>query len=374
MSDRRRTGSTRDGNHETGDGPPTVGTSPDGRPNDGEPGVDVPSDGGVGEVGPNEKAMARRPEGPAHERKATLGQTLKRTFTELREDNATDWAASLTYYAMLSLFPAVLAMVSIVGLFGDPQEVTRKLTEIVESFGPSGTADTLREPIQSLTADRGTAGIMLVVGIVVALWSGSGYVGAFMRASNVIWEVEEGRPIYKLRPLQMLVTLIQVLLLAAVGLALVATGPVARNIGSNLGIGDTALTVWDIAKWPVMVLVVLLCIGLLYYAAPNAKVRGFRSVLPGAVAAVVVWAVASALFALYVANFGSYDKTYGSLGGIIIFLVWLWLTNLAVVFGAELNAERERSREIAEGRPDAERELQLDLRDEPKPTKRSRTG
>ena len=348
----------------------TTGTSDEGP----TPGIDTPSDGGVARVGPHEKAMARRPEGPAHETEASLAQTLKRTATELREDGATDWAAALTYYSVLSIFPALLAMVSIVGVFGDPEEVTQTMTDIVESFGPSGTADTLREPIESLTANRNTAGVMLVVGLVGALWSGSGYVRAFSRASNVVWEVEEGRPIYKLRPLQMLVTLVLVLLLAAVAVALVATGPVASNVGSALGIGDLALTIWGIAKWPVMIAVVLLCIALLYHAAPNAEVRSFGFVLPGAVAAVVGWLIVSALFSIYLANFGSYNQTYGSLAGIIIFLIWLWLTNLSVIFGTEFNAERERSRELAEGTSDAERELQIDLRDEPEPKKRSRTG
>lgn len=364
------------GRDTAGSRPPRASTTPEPGDRDQEPtpGIDVPSDGGVARVGPDEKAIARRPEGPAHEADASVGQTLKRTATELREDSATDWAAALTYYSVLSMFPALLAMVSIVGLFGDPEEVTQTLTDIVESFGPSGTADTLQGPIESLTANRNTAGVMLVVGLFGALWSGSGYVRAFSRASNVVWEVEEGRPIYKLRPLQMLVTLVLVLLLAAVALALVATGPVASNVGSALGIGDLTITIWGIAKWPVMVAVVLLCISLLYFAAPNAKVRSFRFVLPGAAAAVVGWVIASALFSLYIANFGSYNETYGSLGGVIIFLVWLWLSNLAVIFGTELNAERERSRELIEGTSDAERELQIDLRDEPKPKKRSRTG
>jgi membrane protein len=215
---------------------------------------------------------------------------------------------------------------------------------------------------------------MLIVGVAAALWTASGYVGAFMRAANVIYEVDEGRSIVKLRPLQMLVTLVLVLLLAMVLVALVLTGPVAEAVGSAVGLGSAAVTVWDIAKWPVLLAVVVVMIALLYYASPNAKLRGMRSILPGAALAVVVWLVASAAFAFYVANFGSYDKTYGALGGVVIFLVWVWLTNVAILLGAELNAERERSRQLEAGTPGAERELQLDERSEPKPKQRTRTA
>lgn len=318
--------------------------------------------------------MARLPEGPEHPRSTAGGSTLKRTVTEFSEDNGTIWAAALTYYGVLSVFPALLALVSIAGLLADPRKVTNTLTDVIGQLAPAGAVDALSGPIQQVTANPGTAGIMLVVGLLGALWSASGYIGAFTKASNVIWEVEEGRPFYLLRPLQMLVTLVQVVLLAVVAVGVVLTGPVASAVGSSLGIGSVAVTVWDFAKWPVMVGVVLLAIALLYHAAPNARQRGFGSVLPGAVLAVVVWLVASVAFAFYVANFGSYNKTYGTLGGVISFLVWYWITNLAVVLGAELNAERERAREFDSGVPGAERELQVDLRREPKGSKRSRTG
>jgi membrane protein len=320
------------------------------------------------------KRSGRIPEGPAHARKGSLGQTLKRTMTEFSEDNLTDSAAALTYYAVLSIFPALLAMVSIVGLVGDPQTITKTLTDIVSSVGPASAATALKGPIEGLTKSSGTAGILLIVGIVSALWTASGYVGAFMRASNVIYEVEEGRSVFKLRPLQMLVTLVLVVMLTLVLLSVVLTGPIASAVGSAVGLGGTAVTVWNIAKWPVLLLVVILMIALLFYASPNAKLRGLKSILPGAAVAVVVWLVASAAFAFYVANFGSYNKTYGTLGGIISFLVWLWITNLAILFGAELNAERERSRQLEAGEPEAERELQLTERSAPKAKKRSRTA
>ena len=321
-----------------------------------------------------QKRSGRRPEGPAHPRSGSLVQTLKRTITEFKEDELTDRAAALTYYGVLSIFPALIALVSIVGLVGDPATVTRTLTDVVSSIGPASAVDTFKGPIESITSNRGAAGILLFVGIAAALWTASGYVGAFMRAANVIYEVEEGRSFIKLRPLQMLVTLVLVLMLALVLMAVVLTGPLAEAVGSAIGLGSTAVTVWDIAKWPVLLGFVVAMIALLYFASPNAKLGGFKSILPGAALAVVIWLLASAAFAFYVANFGSYDKTYGALGGVVIFLVWVWLTNVAILLGAELNAERERSRQLERGTPGAERELQLDERSAPKDSKRSRTA
>ncbi|HEU4701829.1 MAG TPA: YihY/virulence factor BrkB family protein [Conexibacter sp.] len=313
---------------------------------------------------PHRRRMDYRPHGT--DARTGFFPTLKRTLLEFREDNMTDWAAALTYYGLLALFPALIALVSIVGFFGDPVTTTRKLTDVVTSIGPSSAQDTFRGPIESITSNRGTAGLLFFVGLGVALWSASGYVGAFMRASNVVYETPEGRPFWKLRPLQILVTLAMVVLLALLALSLVLTGPVVDEVAGPLGISDAATTAWDIAKWPVMLAVVILMIAVLYHASPNVKLPGFKWVTPGALVAVVVWLIASALFALYVANFGSYDKTYGTLGGVVVLLIWLWITNLALLLGLEMNAERERSRELEAGVPGAERELQLDARDAPK--------
>ena len=301
--------------------------------------------------------------------KPSLFATLKRTFTEFSEDNMTDWAAALTYYGLLSLFPAVIALVSIIGLVGDPQSTTKTLTQVVSQLGPSSAAKTFSGPIQSITSHKSAAGILFVVGLATALWSASSYVGAFMRAANVIYETPEGRPFWKLRPLQILVTLVMILLLAAVLLGLVLTGPVVKAVAGPLGIGSTAQTIWNIAKWPIMFLVVVVMFSVLFHAAPNVKVPGMRWVSAGALFAIVVWIVASALFAFYVANFGSYDKTYGTLGGVVGLLVWMWITNCALLLGMELNSERERSRELERGVPRADREIQLEPRDEPKPQK-----
>src|SRR3954447_2054386 len=299
----------------------------------------------------------------------SLLATVKRTVTEFSEDNMSDWAAALTYYGLLSLFPALIALISIVGLVADPASTTRTVTQIVTKLGPSSAADTFAGPLQSITSHRSAAGILLVVGLATPLWSASSYVGAFMRAANVIYETPEGRPFWKLRPLQILVTLVMLLLLAAVALALVMTGPVVDAVAGPLGVGSTAVSIWNIAKWPVLLAVVVTMFAVLFYAAPNVKLAGFRWVTPGALFAIVIWLIASAGFAFYVANFGSYDKTYGTLGGVVVLLVWMWITNVALLLGMELNAERERAKELAAGDERADKEIQLEPRAEPKEAK-----
>lgn len=295
--------------------------------------------------------------------------TLKRTVSEFSEDNMTDWAASLTYYGLLSLFPALIALVSIIGLVADPETTTEKLTEIVTNLGPASAADTFSGPIDSITSSRGSSGLALIVGLGLSIWSASGYVGAFSRASNVIYETQEGRPFWKLRPIQLLVTLVMILLLALLALGLVMTGPVVSAVAEPLGIGSSAQTVWNIAKWPVMLIVVMLLFAVLYHSSPNVKLPGFKWVTPGAVVALGVWIVASVAFAFYVSNFGSYNKTYGTLGGFVALLVWFWISNIALLFGLELNSEVERNREFEQGVARAEHEIQLEPRDEPKPRK-----
>ncbi len=297
---------------------------------------------------------------------ARISSVLKRTFAELKDDNLTDWAAALTYYGLLALFPALIALVSILGLIGNPKVTTSTITEAIIAIGPKSAAQTFAGPIRSIASNQSAAGFAFVLGLAVALWSASGYVGAFIRASNAIYETTEERPFWKLRPLQLAVTLIMVLLMAALTLGLVLTGPVVEAVAKPLGVSSTAVDVWNVAKWPVMVAVFVGMVGVLYYASPNAKIRGFRWVTPGSLVAIVVWAIAAAAFAAYVANFGSYDKTYGTLGGLVVLLVWFWISNLAILFGHELNAELERGAEIAEDRHGAEREIQLDSRVEPK--------
>jgi membrane protein len=290
------------------------------------------------------------------------GGVLKRTFGEFKEDNLTDWAAALTYYGIVSIFPALIALVSILGLIG--QSATKPLLDNLGSFAPGPTHEILSNALHGLTQSRSPAGILFIVGLAGAIWSASGYIGAFIRASNVIWDVEEGRPIWRTIPLRVVVTIVMLVLLAASAFAVVVTGPLADRVGKLIGIGGAAVTAWDIAKWPVLILVVSLMFSVLYYASPNVRQPGFKWVTPGGILAVVVWILASAAFGLFVANFGSYNKTYGSLGAIVIFLVWLWLTNVAILLGAELNAEIERGRQIEAGQP-PDREPFLPPRVEP---------
>lgn len=304
-------------------------------------------------------------EAPARMGWAGWKAALRRTFDAFRSDQVTDLAAALTYYGVLALFPAMVALVSIVGLFGDPRAVTDTLTQIVRDLGPSTAANTFAGPIESITSDRQTAGLLLVVGIVGALYSASGYVGAFIRASNRIYGVQEGRPFWKLRPLQLAVTLAMVMFLAVVVAALVISGPLAEAVGRAVGLEAATVQLYGLAKWPVLLGVVLGMLAFLYYIAPNVKLPGFTWITPGSLLALAVWVIASVGFAFYVSNFGSYNKTYGTLGGVISFLVWLWITNIAVLLGVELNAELERTREVQAGMPGAEDGIQLPPRQAP---------
>jgi membrane protein len=296
---------------------------------------------------------AARPDTPAQlDRRSWLG-VLKRTFSEFKDDNVTDWAAALTYYGILSLFPGLLLLVSILGLAG--ASATQPLIDNLSTVAPGAAKDIASNAIRGLQSSRGSSGVLAIVGAGVALWSASNYVGAFMRAANAIYEVDEGRRFWKVRPLQLAVTLVMVLLLALCALAVVLTGPLAQSAGDLVGVGGTAVAVWNVAKWPVIAVIFMTMLALLYYAAPNVRHPRAPWVSPGAIAAVLIWLVASAAFAFYVANFGSYNKTYGALGGVIVFLTWLWISNIAVLLGAELNAETERGRQIEGGmHPDTE--------------------
>jgi membrane protein len=320
--------------------------------------------------------MARNGEltSPAALPRASWGDTLKRTARKAKDDKINHWGAALTYYAVLSLFPALLVMVSLVGLFGSPARVTKVLVDTVSELGPSTAAETFQGPIESITSNRGGAGIALVVGIAAALWAASGYVSAFADASNAIYETDEGRPFWKLKPLQLVVTFLLILIAALVALGLVLSGPIVGALGGALGISDSVLTAWRFAKWPAMLVLVLVILGVLYYTAPNARVSGVRWVSGGAIVALIAWIAVSFAFALYVANFGSYNKTYGALGGVVVFLLWLWLTNLAILLGAEFNAETERAKQLHAGVRGADRELKLPAREPATDGVPSRTG
>jgi membrane protein len=308
----------------------------------------------------------RKPGSPTQLGRQTWLGVAKRAFKEFKDDNVTDWAASLTYYAVLSIFPALIVFVSLLGVFGQGQETVNTLLQIAADLGvPEEVRNTLQQPIEEVVNQRGDAGPLLGIGLLGALWTASGYVGAFIRASNAIYEVEEGRKFYILRPLQIVVTVAAVLLLTIITLMIVSSGNVAQAIGDAIGVGDTVVTVWNIVKWPIIVVIVSLMIAALYHIAPNVKQPRFRWFTLGGLLALVLWVLASLAFGLYVANFGSYNKTYGSLGAVITFLVWLWITNNVILFGAEVNAELERGRELEAGQP-AEEDIQLPHRRRPK--------
>lgn len=309
----------------------------------------------------------RKPDSPTDlDKKSWLG-VAKRAFSEFKDDNVTDWSAALTYYAVLSIFPGIIVFVSLLGLLGQGPDTVQKLLDILQQIGvPRDALGSLEKPIGEVVDQQsGKAGLTLVLGVLGALWSASGYIGAFIRASNAIYEVEEGRKFYILRPLQILITIVGVLLLTAITLALIASGSVAQAIGDAIGVGSGVVTAWNIAKWPIIVIIISLMIAGLYNVAPNVKQPKFKWFTLGGFLALVLWVLASVGFGFYVANFGSYNKTYGSLGAVISFLVWMWITNNVLLFGAEVNAELERGRELEAGQP-AEEDIQLPHRKAPK--------
>ncbi|ERK73529.1 YihY/virulence factor BrkB family protein [Leifsonia aquatica] len=303
----------------------------------------------------------RKPAQPAKLEKQTWMFVVRKAFREFITDQCTDIAAALTYYAVLSLFPALIALVSLLGVFGQGKKGVEALLGIIQDVAPGSTVDVIRGPVENF-AKSPAAGVALVLGIVIAIWSASGYVGAFARGMNRIYEIDEGRPFWKLKPQQLLVTIIAIVLMLVVALILVVSGPVTKSLGSALGIGEVPQVVWSIIKWPILLLVVILILAILYYAAPNAKQPKFRWMSMGALIAIIVLAIATLLFGFYVANFSNYDKTYGSLAGVIVFLLWLWIANLALLFGAEFDAEVERGRELQAG-IEAEEQIQLPPRD-----------
>jgi membrane protein len=288
-------------------------------------------------------------------------QVLKRTFKEFSEDNLTDWAAALTYYGVLAIFPALIVLVSILGLVGE--SATQPLIDNLGTVAPGPAKEIFTSAIENLQGDQGAAGVLFIVGLLGALWSASGYVAAFMRASNAIYDMEEGRPVWKTLPVRVGLTIVLLTLLAVTTIAVVLTGGLAEKVGDLVGLGSTAVEVWNIAKWPVLLVVVSFMFALLYWAAPNVKQPGFRWVSPGGVLAVIGWLIASAAFAFYVSNFGSYNKTYGALGGVVVFLVWLWISNIVILLGAEFNAELERQRAIEGGMRPKDREPFAEPRD-----------
>ncbi|MEU0672157.1 YhjD/YihY/BrkB family envelope integrity protein [Streptomyces sp. NPDC006172] len=304
------------------------------------------------EPGPDESVERRAPDEPTQLPKRSWGAVLKGTVKEFKDDELTDRAAALTYYGILSLFPALLVLVSLLGVAG--KSATDEVLANVRKLAPGSARDIISDAVTQLQGRGGVGSIMAVVGIVLAVWSASGYVAAFIRSANAVYDMPEGRPVWKVLPVRVGVTVVLLVLAVVSALIVVFTGDLARRAGETLGIGDTALTVWSIAKWPVLVVLVTIMIALLYWATPNVKVRGFKWITPGSVLALLIWLIASAGFAFYAANFASYNKTYGTLAGVIVFLVWLWISNIAILLGLEFDAELSRQRAVAGGLPDDE--------------------
>ncbi len=310
--------------------------------------------------GPGEQVERNAPNQPTDLARKSWRAALKRTVTEFKADELADRAAALTYYGILAFFPALLVLVSLLGVAGD--SATRSILGSITKVAPGAARDVITNAVRQLQSSSGTGSVLAIVGLLMALWSASGYVAAFIRTSNAVYDVPEGRSVWKVMPLRLVLTLTLMTLACVSALIVVFTGALARQLGTALGVGETALAVWSIAKWPVLVLLVTLMIALLYWASPNARVRGFRWITPGSFLALAIWMIASAGFALYVADFGSYDRTYGTLAGVVVFLVWLWITNLAVLLGLEFDAELARERAIVGGHP-AEEEPYVEPRD-----------
>lgn len=304
---------------------------------------------GMGENRADGERTREPPDTPTDLSKRSWWGVLKRTVSGFRRNNLTDWAAALTYYGILSIFPALVALVAVVGLLGS--DAIDTLLDNLSGVVPGPAQEIVTTALQNLEGSQRLAGYALIISLAIALWSASGYVAAFMRASNAVYEMPEGRPIWKTIPIRLAITVVLVVLLAASAVAVVFTGSLASWAGDLIGLGDTAIAVWDIAKWPVLVLIVSLILAILYWAAPNVRQPGFRWITPGSILAVLLWIVVSAAFGLYVANFGSYNQTYGALASVIIFLVWLWLSNIAVLLGLEFDAELQRGRAIEAGHP-----------------------
>jgi membrane protein len=313
-------------------------------------------------TGPNGQARGKATGGPAATGGGLWRAAAKRTFAEFSDDQLSDRAAALTYYAVLAIFPGLLVVVSLLGILG--KSATQPLLTNFLNVAPSNVKQIIEPELTRLQGAHTSASFAAILGIVLALWSASAYIAAFMRASNAIYDVPEGRPFWKKTPQRVGITLLVMVMLVASALIVVVSGGLARHVGQVLGIGSTAVTVWNIAKWPVLLIIVILIVSILYWVAPNAKrQKGFRLISPGGVIAVLVWLIASALFAFYVANFSHYNKTYGSIAGVIIMLIWLWISNLAILFGAEFNAELERGRAAEAGEFPLGQEPYVKLRD-----------
>ncbi|QFU98546.1 Putative ribonuclease-like protein YfkH [Luteimicrobium xylanilyticum] len=308
-----------------------------------------------------DQQRTEEPSSPTELTKPSWGYVAKRSIREFQSDGGQDLAAALTFYAVLAAAPATVALVSLLGFVGDPEKAINDTLDSIRDFAPPQTLDQVESFIRPIAGSTGS-GWALVIGLVLALWSASGFVGAFGRAMNRVYGVPEGRPVWKLRPWLLLVTAVVFVIVVAIIAAMVLSGSIARQVGDLVGLSSTAVTVWNVVKWPVIVILAVLLVALLYWATPNVKQTKFRWISPGALVALVIAAVATLLFGFYVGHAANYNATYGTLAGLFILLLWIYILNMVLILGAEVDAELERGRELQAGVA-AEEDIQLPLRD-----------
>ncbi|MUN62599.1 YihY family inner membrane protein [Kocuria sediminis] len=320
--------------------------------------ADPETSGGPGE----DPDGAGKPSSPTQITGLSWSYVLRRTVHEFRRDECTDSAAVLTFFAVLSVFPALLAVVSLLGVVGQAEETVGTILRLLHESGvPAEAVAVLEGPIREL-AESSAAGPALVTGLVGALWTASAYVRAFGRSMNRIYEVEEGRPFWKLYPLMVGVTLVLVALAVGMMLVVLLSGPVAERLGELVDLPGSTLRLWQAARGPVVLALLSFVVALLYSTTPNVRQPRFRWLGIGSVTAIVVMAAATAGFSSYVSRFGNYNTTYGAIGGVIVLLLWIWIMNTVLLAGAEFNAETERARRLQAGIA-AEEDLLLPPRD-----------
>nr|WP_209436350.1 YihY/virulence factor BrkB family protein [Kocuria subflava] len=303
-----------------------------------------------------------KPENPTQVSKRSWKYIFKRSLAEFTQDGCTDLAASLTYFTVLSVFPGLLAVVSLLGVFGQGQQTADAITEFLAGRVPEELNTLLEPTITNLTQATGAGIVALIIGVASGLWTASGYVGAFSRAMNRVYDVSEGRTFIKHKASMLAVTLFVVVTVVLIFLMVLLSGSIARTLGDAIGLGETSVMVWNIAKWPVVLLLLILLVAVLYYATPNVQQPKFKWVSPGAVFAIIGVIVAAVGFSIYATQFASQADTYGVIGGVILGLLGIWIFNNVLLFGAEIDAELQRGRELEAGLP-SEEMLHLPPRD-----------
>ena len=285
---------------------------------------------------------------------ARVWTILRRAGVRFYDDQMTQHASAMTYYALMSLFPAALLALSLLGLLGEYPRTYDALIDYLQRVVPEPTLSTLDASLRGALRNKGTAATALVVSVLLALYGTTGVLESARRALNVVFEVARGRKMLRRKAVDVLSTVLLMSLVLAALVLIFVGGAFARDILGYLGLGDSGAEIWGTARWPAAVLVAGTVFAWIYYKTPDVQHRSFKAIVPGAAIAVVVWIGLSLAFSEYISRFADVSAVYGAFAGVIVLLGWLWLTNCIVLFGAELNAEIERERELAEGVPFAE--------------------